>query len=163
MFDPQPQEQHAWLAEMMGSWSLSGQGYADPSQPPFTFKGTEVVRPMGSLWVVCEASFSTTNIGESQTLMTLGFDPASDRFVGSWAGTMMTCMFHYAGQLDESNTLLTLETEGPNLDPDAPPGSLAWYHDIIERVSDSHRILRSRVIHDDGTHTQLMEAHYLRS
>lgn len=163
MFDPEPQKQHEWLAQMTGSWTLSGQGHADPNQPPFDFTGTEFVRSMSGLWVVCEGTYVTTGIGKGQTLMTLGFDPAVDRFVGSWAGTMMTSMFHYTGQIDHAGNVLTLMTEGPSLDPEAVPGMTVPYHDIIERVGDSHRILRTHVIHDDGSHTQIMEAHYHRS
>ncbi|MFI4916046.1 MAG: DUF1579 domain-containing protein [Phycisphaerales bacterium JB060] len=159
---PKPLWQHDWLTRLVGTWTYSGKGDMGPDQPPHEFSGREVVRSMGGLWIVCEGTCSMPGGSNGDTLMTLGYDPAASRFVGSWAGSMMTFMFRYEGRLDEAGKILTLDTAGPTFAPDAAPGTMAHYQDIIEQVSDTHRILRSRMVHEDGSYTQFMEAHYHR-
>jgi hypothetical protein len=158
-----PEKQHEWLTRLVGSWTFTGTGDTGPDQPPHEFSGTEVVRSMGGLWIVCEGTCPMPDGGEGETLMTLGYHPASKKFVGSWAGSMMPFMFQYAGHLDAAGKVLTLDSMGPSFAPDAAPGTMAHYQDIIEQVSDDHRILRSRLVHDDGSHTPFMEAHYHRA
>ena len=51
--------------------------------------------------------------GPSTTIMTLGYDPQKERFVGTFVASMMTHMWHYNGSLDAAEKVLTLDTEGP--------------------------------------------------
>jgi hypothetical protein len=162
MEQPKPLSQHDWLTRLVGTWTFSGRGDMGPDQPPHEFSGKEIVRSMGGLWIVCEGTCPMPGGGEGETLMTLGYDPVAGTFVGSWAGSMMASMFRYEGQLDEAGKVLTLDSHGPTFAPDAAPGTMAHYQDIIEQVSDTHRVLRSRMVHVDGSHTQFMEAHYHR-
>lgn len=157
-----PEQQHQWLTKLVGSWTFKGTGDMGPDQPPFEFSGTEVVRSLGGLWVVMEGQGTAPDGSPAETLMTLGYDTTAGRFVGSWVGSMMTHMFRYDGHLSDSGDVLTLDTVGPSFAPDATPGAMARYQDIIERVSDDHRVLRSRMVHEDGSLTQMMEAHYHR-
>lgn len=163
METPSPQPQHRWLTTLVGSWAFKGTGDAGPDQPPHEFSGKEFVRSMGGLWIVCEGTCPMPDGSEGDTLMTLGYDPVKGKFVGSWAGSMMAFMFRYEGQLDDAGKVLTLDSMGPSFAPDAAPGTMAHYQDIIEQVSDTHRVLRSRMVHDDGSHTEFMEAHYHRT
>lgn len=73
---------------------------------------------------------------------------------------MMTHMWVYDGQLDESAKVLTLNAEGPSF---ADPNKTAKYQDIIEIISDDHRTLKSQVLCEDGKWMQFMCAHYQRS
>jgi len=75
------------------------------------------------------------------TLMTLGYDPAKGRFVGTWIGSMMTHLWVYDGELDPAGRVLTLNSEGPSMTGD---GSFAKYQDIVEFMSDDHRVLTAR-------------------
>jgi hypothetical protein len=72
---------------------------------------------------------------------------------------MMTYLWIYDGQLDASGNVLTLDAEGPTFTGD---GKMAKYKDIITLVSDDHRTLTSKMLGDDGTWQQFMEAHYRR-
>ena len=72
---------------------------------------------------------------------------------------MMTHLWIYNGALDESEKILTLDTEGLNFTQSA----IAKYQDIIEFVSDDHRIMRSQILGDDGNWQQFMTAHYRRN
>jgi hypothetical protein len=91
--------------------------------------------------------------------MTLGYDTRNNRYVGTFIGSMMTHLWIYNGALDESEKILTLDTEGLNFSQSA----IAKYQDIIEFVSDDHRIMRSQILGDDGNWQQFMTAHYWRN
>jgi hypothetical protein len=97
--------------------------------------------------------------GIGRTIITLGYDTAKKRFVGSFIGSMMTNLWIYDGELDAATNTLSLDTEGPSFSGD---GTMAKYRDVVELKSDDHRILRSSVLGGDGTWTQFMTAHYRR-
>ena len=63
------------------------------------------------------------------SVMTLGYDTGRKRFVGSWIGSMMTHQWVYDGELDASERVLTLNSEGPSFSGD---GSMSKYQDVIE-------------------------------
>lgn len=46
------------------------------------------------------------------TIMTIGYDPHRQRFVGTFVASMMTHLWMYEGALDDGERVLTLETEG---------------------------------------------------
>jgi hypothetical protein len=97
--------------------------------------------------------------GPATTLMTLGYDPQKQRYVGTFVGSMMTHLWVYEGALDAAGAVLTLATEGPSF---AGEGKMAKYQDVITLESDDHRILISRLLGADGTWHQFMTAHYRR-
>ena len=80
--------------------------------------------------------------GLTTTLITLGYDPTTQRFVGTFVGSMMAQMWIYDGSLDATGRILTLDTEGPSFTPE---GGLAKYQDIVEVIDPDHHILSSRV------------------
>lgn len=92
--------------------------------------------------------------------MTLGYDPQQKRFVGNFIGSMMTHMWIYNGTLDAAGKVLTLDTEGPDF---SGGPTLVKYQDIIEFLSDDHRVLKSRLQDKDGNWNEFMAAHYRRT
>ena len=92
--------------------------------------------------------------------MTLGYDPARKRFVGTFIGSMMTHLWVYDGALDAAGKVLTLDAEGPTSPAE---GKMAKYQDIIEFKSDDHRVLSSQMLGDDGKWHHFMTANYRRS
>jgi hypothetical protein len=96
--------------------------------------------------------------GSWTSIMTLGFDPKKQRYVGTFIGSMMTNLWVYEGQLDASRTQLILDVEGPNFDG----SGTARYQDIVEIVSKDHWILRSQILGDDGQWTQFLVGHHHR-
>lgn len=155
----EPRKEHEWLQKFIGEWEFEGECIGGPDQPQMTFAGTESVRSLGGLWVVGEGKGEMPGCGESTTLLTLGFNPQTGRFVGTWVGSMMTHLWVYDGWLDESGRILTLECEGPDF---ANPEKMARYRDVVEFESDDHRILRSQAPLEDGTWNVFMTAHYRR-
>src|SRR4051794_10167339 len=98
-----------------------------PDQPPSKFTGTDRVRTLGGLWVVCEGQGAMPGGGMATMIMTLGHDPAKKRFVGTFIGSMMTHLWLYDGGLDQAGKVLTLDAEGPNF---TEPGKTAKYQDM---------------------------------
>jgi len=158
MMNVEPRSEHVWLRKMLGEWVSEADCPSETGEPQKT-KGSESVRSLGGLWVVAEGEGEMPGGGEARMLMTLGFDPEKERFIGTWAGSMMTHMWIYEGRLDESGKVLTLDTTGPNF---SKPGTTAAYQDIITFLSDDHRTLTSRVRGEDGGWTQIMQADYRR-
>jgi len=155
----QPQAEHQWLQKLVGEWTTEMEAVMGPDKPPEKFVGTESVRSIGGLWTMGEGQGEMPGGGTALTIMTLGYDPARKRFVGTFIGSMMTHMWVYEGTLDGTGKLLTLDTDGPNFGAE---GKMSKYKDVIEFVSDDHRTLTSHMQGDNGTWTQFMTAHYRR-
>lgn len=156
----EPQKEHQWLHKLVGEWTCEGEATMEPGKPPQQWQGSESVRSVGGVWVLCEGRGEVPGEGMATTLMTLGYDPQKERFVGTFIGSMMTYLWVYDGALDATDTVLTLNAEGPSFGAE---GTLAKYKDVIEVKSDDHRVLRSHVLGDDGEWHGFMTANYRRT
>jgi hypothetical protein len=154
----EPQNEHRWLEQLVGEWETEMEASMESGQPPSKYTGTESVRSL-TTWVVCEGRGEMPGGGTATTIMTLGYDPARKRFVGTFIGSMMTNLWVYDGELDAAGKVLTLGAEGPSF---ADPNKTAKYKDSIEIRSDDHRTLSSAVLGDDGKWHHFMTAHYRR-
>jgi hypothetical protein len=154
----EPQKEHRWLERLVGEWTYEHEAVMGPGQPPMKSQGTEAVRSIGGLWVQCEGKWQMPDGGPATMIITLGYDPARERFVGTFIGSMMTNLWVYEGSL--GGDVLTLDAEGPSF---TDPNKTARYQDIIEILSDDHRTLSSQVRGDDGQWTRFMTAHYRRT
>src|SRR5262245_66093699 len=83
----EPQKEHQWLQQLVGDWTFESECVMGPEQPPSKFMGTESVRSLGALWVLCEGRGEMPGGGMATTLMTLGYDPAKKRYVGTFVGS----------------------------------------------------------------------------
>ncbi len=155
----EPQKEHEWLRQLLGEWNYESECSMGPGQPPEKFAGSENVRSLGGLWVLCEGHGEMPDGGMAATLMTLGYDPQKKQYLGTWVGSMMTHLWVYAGSLDAEEKVLTLNTEGPTFTEE---GKLAKYKDVIEVKSHDHRVLTSHMLGDDGEWRQFMTASYRR-
>lgn len=156
--------EHRWLQKLIGDWTYEHEMQMEPDQPPQTFRGEERVRPLGDLWVLCEGRGETPGGGEATVLFTFGFDPKKQTFVGTFIASMMSFLWIYdKGSLDPSEKILTMEAEGPMMSPEGVDlGKMTRYRDVIEFVSEDHRMLRSQMLQEDGSWVEFMQAHYLR-
>lgn len=156
-----PQPEHTWLQQLVGEWTFEGESFMGPDQPPMKSHGTESVRALGDLWVLCEGESRSSMTGDKPATMlfTFGYDPQKMRFIGTFIGSMMSSLWIYDGSLDADRKVLTLDTVGQSF---TDPTKTAKYQDIIEVVSPDHRILRSQYQGDDGQWNQFMTAHYKR-
>jgi hypothetical protein len=158
MFAP-AQKEHAWLQKLVGNWTFESECVGEPGQPNSKQHGTESVKSIGDLWIIGEGQGDMPGGGTARMMITLGFNPVRNRFVGTWVGSMMSHLWVYDGELDASGRVLTLNSEGPSF---TDPTQLAKYQDIIEVISDDHRTLTSRSLGPDGSWTRFMTAHYRR-
>jgi hypothetical protein len=152
-----PQPEHIWLEKLLGNWTYEGEVMMGPDVPPVKSSGTETVRTMGGLWFVCQGSTTMPGGEPAEMMITIGYDPESKRYTGTWIGSMMTRLWVYDGFVD-GNTL-NLDAKGPSMSGD---GTITTYRDSIEFVDDDQRILRSQVLGSDGVWTPFMSAHYRR-
>lgn len=159
---PPPQEpldQHHWLRRLVGAWSFEGEMPAPPGQTAPKFSGTEMVRGLGELWIVGEGENAMPEGGSMKTLVTLGFDPASTSFVGSFVCTGFTHMWLYRGRLDDHDTRLVLATEGPDMETGS---GMAAFEDIMTIEDADHRTLTSRMLGKDGQWRTIVTMRYRR-
>ena len=154
-----PQAEHEWLQQLLGDWTVTSECDVGPGKPPEKTTGSEHVRPLGGMFVVGEGKGTMPGGGACDMLITLGYDEIKKKFTGSWAGSMMSAMFFYEGQLDAAGKVLTLETEGPGFTGD---GSIARYQDVITIVSPDERTLHSQTPGPDGSWKRFMTATYRR-
>ncbi|HEU4390675.1 MAG TPA: DUF1579 domain-containing protein [Blastocatellia bacterium] len=154
----QPQKEHQWLHKLVGEWTFESEASMGPDAPPETCSGTESVRSLGGLWVLCEGHGEMQGVPVT-SLITLGYDPQKKRFVGTFIASMMTHLWLYDGELDQAKRVLTLNAEGPDF---SVPDKMAKYKDVVEFKSDDHRVLSSHVLGDDGTWHCFMTANYRR-
>jgi len=159
MHEVQKTKEHAWLQKLVGEWAGEGEASMGPDQPPMKWSVDESVRAIGDVWVLGESKGLMPDGGPTVMLITLGFDPAKKRFIGTFIGSSMTNLWVYDGELDVTGKILTLNAEGPSM---AGDGKMANYQDIVEIVSDDHRILSSQMQMPDGTWSKFMSAHYRR-
>ena len=155
----EPQEEHRWLEKLVGDWTYESVAACMPGEAPSTARGFERVRSIRGLWVVAESEGEMPGGGVATTMITLGYDVAAKRYVGTWISSMMTHLWVSDGVLDASGRVLTLHADGPSMSGD---GTTARYEDLIEWKSDDHRVLTARVQAPDGTWSDMMTAQYRR-
>ena len=155
----EPQKEHQWLQRLVGDWTYQSEAKMGADEPPVKCGGSESVRSLGGLWVLAEGRGEMPDGGDATMLLTLGYDPEKQHYVGTWIGSMMSHLWVYDGSLDAAGKVLTLETLGPNLGAE---GKTAKYKDVIELKSDDHRVLTSQMLGEDGEWQVFMTAHYRR-
>lgn len=155
---PDPTPEHLWLQQLVGDWTVQSECRMAPDQPLMQFTRRESVRSLGSLWTMAEG-FAQNPDSPADSVMTLGFDPQRQQFVGTFITSMMTYLWPYHGTLDQSARVLTLESEGPDATGD---GGMTSYQDIIEVVSENERTLTSLILGKDGSWSTFMTARYQR-
>ena len=156
MQPPAPQLEHQWLERMAGEWTFTTECSMGPGQPPMTGAGTDTTVSLGGLWVISEWKQPGPDGTPMTSRMTIGYDPARGKYVGSFVASCMTHHWIYEGERE--GDVLTLNADGPSFtDPTAK------YQDIWELTADGRRLLRSRAQLPDGTWAEFMRAEYTRA
>jgi hypothetical protein len=150
-------KEHLWLQRLVGDWSFEADCIMGPDQQPAKTTGSQTVRMLGGLWMIGEGEGDCPDGTKAKSIITLGYDPQKQRFIGTFIASMMTHLWPYEGTLE--GNVLTLDSEGPSFSGD---GAIVKYQDIVEFVDDDHWILRSRIPGEDGKWVEFMTAHYRR-
>lgn len=157
----EPQKEHQWLQKLVGKWTYESECVMGPDQPPMKATGTDTVRSLGGLWVLCEGQGEMPGCGPCTSIMTLGYDPQKKCYLGTFIASMMTHLWIYErGEMDPAGKVLTLPVEGPSM---ADPSAMAKYKDVIEFKGANHRTLSSHLLGEDGKWVQFMSASYRRT
>jgi hypothetical protein len=153
----EPQREHRWLERLVGRWKVTSEANMGEGEP-MKSEGEETVRSLGGMWIIGEGSGSMPGGGEMKSIITLGYNPAKSRFVGTFIASVMTHLWPYEGTLNDAQTVLTLDSEGPSFTGEG----MAKYQDVIEMIDDNYRTLTARVLNPDGQWQEFMKAHYRR-
>lgn len=153
---PAPTAEHAWLTQLAGEWESTTEHFMAPDQPSTTAKGTETVRSIGGFWIVAENKSSAMGM-DYTGILTIGYDPEEEQFVGTWIDSMTSLLWHYKGSLDSARRVLTLYTEGPGM-----TGEICQFRESIELKSADHKVFTSQMLQEDGEWFTMMRAEYRR-
>lgn len=145
-------DEHRWLQRLVGTWRAESGGDDGAIW-------NEMIEPVGEVFVQADAAGNMPDGSPWRTLLTIGFDPQRGKFVGSFAGSMMTNLWVYEGELDDSGQTLTLNTEGPEWHN----GQMTRFKDIIEWEGDDRRVFRSEMQNEDGSWEEIMRTVYVRA
>lgn len=143
---PQPQKEHAWLQQFVGEWELESEAAAGPGQPAMKCQGTEAVRSIGGFWIVSDLH-SQVHETSISAVLTLGYDPESKQYVGTWIDSTNSYLWKYQGSVDPTGKIITLEAEGPN---PMLGGKVCKFRDVTEFKSADLRTMSSAVQMDSG-------------
>ncbi len=83
-----PQQEHQWLEQLFGQWTFEHECQM-PDGSKSTTQGEMTCRSLGGMRLICESSGESPDGGEWSSIMTLGFDPAINQYVGTFVGSMM--------------------------------------------------------------------------
>lgn len=149
-------QQHAFLQKLVGLWeAVEENGAAATADQAWK----ETVRSLHGIWFLAEGSGKMPDGADASSLLTLGYDPARGKYVGSWIGSMMNHMWVYEGTLDVHGRTLLLDTSGPDFEND---GKTARYREELTFETDDDRTFTSHVMAPDGQWRRLMQVRYRR-
>ena len=147
-----PQPEHQWLDQLVGEWKFEHDcKMQDGSRA--TAQGVMTCRSLGGLWLICESTGDSPD-GAWSSIMTLGFDPAQNQYVGTFVASMMANIWPYHGVPDATGKMLPLNSEGPRFDGKG----IGKYRDTIEIIDSNTWLFRSELESDDGNWLQFMIA-----
>jgi hypothetical protein len=141
-----PQKEHELLKQFVGEWESEMEASPGPGQPPMKCKGSMKSRMLGGYWVVSEVESEMFGM-PMKGLQTIGYDPKSKKYVGTWVDSMMNHLWKYSGTVDEAGKTLTLDAEGPSFTGE---DKLAKYRDAYEFKAKDHIVMTSSMQGEDG-------------
>ena len=153
-----PQDEHRWLKQLVGDWKFEHKCQM-PDGSSTSSPGRLTCRLLGELWLVAEFEGDSAEGGAWSSIMTLGYDPTQQKYVGTFVGSMMTNLWNYQGVLEADGRRLPLETRGPRFDGQ---GECA-YRDTIEIVDADRWLFTSHVQNDSGEWQQFLDGQHTRA
>lgn len=153
-----PQQEHHWLDQLVGQWKFEHDCLM-PDGSKSSTDGTMNCRSLGGMWLIGESRGESPDSGAWSSIMTLGFDPAQNQYVGTFVGSMMANIWPYRGVLDATGKRLPLDSEGPKFDG----SGVGKYRDTIEIVDTDAWLFISELQSDDGNWVQFLSGKHTRS
>lgn len=153
-----PQKEHEWFQDLMGEWHFAHECSGGPDGSPLRAEGDLSVSSLQGMWTLIEMSGLGPEGNPFTSLFTLGYDIEQQQYVGSFVGSMMSQMWLYKGQRDETGRKLVLNTIGPRMDGAGKTN----YQDVIEKIDEDHWKLNSFIQNEDGSWIQFMDSLHTR-
>lgn len=155
---PKPASEHQRLSQFAGEWEVTAETVPAPGQEAIKCTGTESATMVGGFWLVGRSEASMFGMPVNN-LLTIGYDPAKKKYVGTFVCSMDSTLWTYEGTMDETGRKLTLETEGPSpLDPK----KTAKYRETLELKDKDHKVFTSFMKGDDGEWVKIVTMEYRR-
>lgn len=153
-----PTKEHELLKQFAGDWTVVAEAAAAPGEEGMKCEGTESAKMVGGFWLVGqgEASMMGTPVN---SVLTIGYDPATKKYIGTFVCSMDSTLWKYAGSFDESGKKLTLETEGPS---PIEPSKKVKFREVLELKDKDHKMFTSEMQGDDGKWMKIATMNYTR-
>lgn len=151
-----PQAEHQWLEKLIGDWTFEHE-CTMPDGTINSAPGRMTCRSLGGMWLICEST-GDSNGSHWSSVMTIGFDPTQNQYVGTFIGSMMSNIWPYHGVLDPTGTRLPLESLGPKF---SGTGTCS-YRDTIEIIDNDTWLFTSEFQDDDGNWAHFMSGKHTR-
>jgi hypothetical protein len=152
-----PQSEHQWLDQLIGEWHFEHR-CTMPDGTESATSGKMTCRSLGGMWLIGESSGNTDGPDAWTSIMTVGFDPAKNQYVGTFIGSMMSNIWPYHGVLDEAGQKLALYSEGPKFDG----SGIGKYRDTIEIMDANTWLFISEMQADDDQWIQILDGKHVR-
>jgi len=147
-----PVAEHEWLHKLVGEWTMESKMGEDGCG-----SGRETVRSVGPMWVQCTGRAEMPGGGpEGEMVLTIGYDLALKKYVGTWYGSMMSRLWVY--DIERQGEELVMSSEGPAMEGEGT----ARYRDVITWKDADTREFAGWVQKPDGTWNRFMHATYRR-
>ena len=117
---PTPSAEHKIVQIDVGEWTIEGKMMMPEGTQEF--KANEKVVPVGEFWTV--SHFSSDMFGGFTGSSTMGFDPITKKFVGTWVDSIQPAPTHMKGTYDSKTKTMTYETTGIGMDGKPMPGKI---------------------------------------
>ena len=117
---PTPSEEHEIVMRDVGEWTVKGKMMMPQGMQDFTAE--EKVVAVGKFWTV--SHYSSDIFGGLQGSSTMGFDPKSKKFVGTWVDSFQPAPTKMEGSYDKETKTMTYATMGTGMDGKPMPGKI---------------------------------------
>lgn len=141
-----PASEHEWLQRLAGEWEADLELMTAPGQPPLKVKATETTRRIGQLWTLTVAETQPPGMPFARSL-TLGYDTARKKYVGTWVDSNSTHIGRYEGTMDAAGKTLTLIGETPHPYDNV---RMVQVREVIEIKSPDEKFVTTSLQGDDG-------------
>lgn len=136
---PAPVKEHEWLKNLAGEWESDCEYCMEPGKPPVKTKASENTRMLGGFWIISDGKSDILGTPFSSQF-TLGYDPTSKRYTGTWIDSMTSYIWKYDGSVDPTGKILTLTTEGPS---PKDPAKNTRFKEVIELTGKDQKTFSS--------------------
>ncbi len=101
-----PGEEHAWLAEGVGTWKGQGKMWMGPDADFITVEATMTIAPlMDGRYFRCEMDSEIPGMGAYTGMGIIGYDNIAGQFVGNWIDNQSTTIMQGTGKKAADGTL----------------------------------------------------------